>query len=595
MSDIGSKRSLTKQDVGFIEDGDTSKKLKLSSPDELLTSYDLRLFQKDVLVRNLKEYKLKYYALEKTIQLNQNVQDLKAYYEDLIHKINRLNSPVTQRIMGKTVSAEESIKPEETVEEIPKVEVKPIISNEGNSLKADIDTLASESELNDLKVKIEVLENQLKSVNSELAIKSNNIDILNNEITNKDISIKTIDTLKVELDTNKQQLEFIKADYNKLLNKLNTFQNEKNSSSAEGQSTKFDEALKSINDSLLIDLKNLQGNIARIRSERDTLKSDMNILKSQESSLNIIQEINTQVTSIKETIKTFEIKYASVPSDNVLLEELKSIEIAYNELANTKLDDLNRALIDKQKHNQVTFEFEKLKEKHVSANRYIQDLKMEIESLKKLKTKSDEVIADYNIRDHVFKGKLANLEKRLELSSMLEKQQELDEKILINESELLKQQIDTFKKTLETKSNENINIKKDLDLSNKKLHENSKKIEDLEFQIATQNEKHNNLIAKLKQTSEKLSNPGALNSLLGTTVNESTPDIGGNKLQDQLTNFKQLVYCPLCTNNFKDQMIKNCGHTFCESCIQERLNARMRKCPSCNLPFGSTDVLDIVL
>lgn len=594
MSDIGSKRSLTKQDVGFIEDEDANKKMKLSSPDELLTSNDLRLFQKDVLVRNLKEYKLKYYALEKTIQLNQDVKNLKEYYEDLIHKLNRLNSPVTQRVMGKPLATEEEIKPSDPVEETKQVEDKPVVLDEGNSLKTDIETLASNTELTDLSMKIDTLENKLRLANEELHAKTNVIDSLKDDIVKKDVSLKQTEILQLELDANKQQFEALKAEYNNLLNKLNSLQLGVNSKTVEGTTTKFDEALKAINENLLGDLKNLQNNIARIRAERDKLKSEMSILKSQETSLDVMKNIDAQVSTIKETIKTFEIKYASIPNDNVLLEELKSIEIAYNELASSKLDELSKTLLDKQKHNHVILEFEKLKEKHVSANRYIQDMKLQIETLKKIKTKSDDVIADFNIRDHVIKGKVANLEKKIELSSMLEKQRELDEKILITESETLKKQVDSLKKVIDAKTNEIAVIKKELDNSKNKLNENNRKVEDLEFNLGKQTEKYKNLIKKLKQASEKLKNPVVMNNLLEANVNENTPEVG-SKLQDQLTNFKQLVYCPLCTNNFKDQMIKNCGHTFCENCIKERLNARMRKCPSCNLPFGSTDVLDIVL
>lgn len=593
MSDFGSKHSLTKQDVGFIEDEDANKKMRLSSSDELLTSNDLRLFQKDVLVRNLKEYKLKYYALEKTIQLSQDVKNLKEYYEDLIHKLNRLNSPVTQRVMGKKPATEDEIKPSDPVEETKQIEDNRVL-DEGKSLKADIDILASNTELIDLNMKIENLENKLRLINEELCTKTNTIDSLNDDIVKKDALLKQTDILQLELDSNKRQFEALKAEHHNLLNKLNSLQLGGGSKTVEVTTTKFDEVLKAINENLLGDLKNLQSSIARIRAERDKLKSEMSILKSQETSLDVIKNIDAQVLGIKETIKTFEIKYASIPNDNVLLEELKSIEIAYNELANSKLDELSKTLLDKQKHNHLVLEFEKLKEKHVSANRYIQDMKLQIETLKKIKTKSDDVIADFNIRDHVIKGKVANLEKKIELSSMLEKQRELDEKILITESETLKKQVDLLKKAIEAKTNEMVATKKELDNSNNRLNETNRKVEDLEFNLTKQTEKFQSLVKKLKEASEKLKNPVVINNLLEANINENTPEVG-TKLQDQLTNFKQLVYCPLCTNNFKDQMIKNCGHTFCENCIKERLNARMRKCPSCNLPFGLTDVLDIVL
>lgn len=229
--------------------------MKLSSPDELLTSNDLRLFQKDVLVRNLKEYKLKYYALEKTIQLNQDVKNLKEYYEDLIHKLNRLNSPVTQRVMGKPLATEEEIKPSDPVEETKQVEDKPVVLDEGNSLKTDIETLASNTELTDLSMKIDTLENKLRLANEELHAKTNVIDSLKDDIVKKDVSLKQTEILQLELDANKQQFEALKAEYNNLLNKLNSLQLGVNSKTVEGTTTKFDEALKAINENLLGDLK----------------------------------------------------------------------------------------------------------------------------------------------------------------------------------------------------------------------------------------------------------------------------------------------------------------------------------------------------
>lgn len=66
-------------------------------------------------------------------------------------------------------------------------------------------------------------------------------------------------------------------------------------------------------------------------------------------------------------------------------------------------------------------------------------------------------------------------------------------------------------------------------------------------------------------------------------------------LMRELEDFRSLVYCSLCSKNWKSMAIKTCGHVFCDNCCKERLASRMRKCPSCNKPFSSNDLLSIHL
>jgi E3 ubiquitin-protein ligase BRE1 len=42
----------------------------------------------------------------------------------------------------------------------------------------------------------------------------------------------------------------------------------------------------------------------------------------------------------------------------------------------------------------------------------------------------------------------------------------------------------------------------------------------------------------------------------------------------------------------KDRMITKCRHIFCHHCIDQRLQARQRKCPGCGKPFAQGDVVD---
>ncbi|KAI5296201.1 E3 ubiquitin-protein ligase bre1 [Ascosphaera acerosa] len=58
---------------------------------------------------------------------------------------------------------------------------------------------------------------------------------------------------------------------------------------------------------------------------------------------------------------------------------------------------------------------------------------------------------------------------------------------------------------------------------------------------------------------------------------------------------RTLAVCTVCRQNFKNTVIKTCGHVFCQDCVEERLTSRSRKCPNCNRSFGNNDYMRITL
>ena len=56
-----------------------------------------------------------------------------------------------------------------------------------------------------------------------------------------------------------------------------------------------------------------------------------------------------------------------------------------------------------------------------------------------------------------------------------------------------------------------------------------------------------------------------------------------------------MAICTVCQKNFKNTVIKTCGHVFCKECVEERTLSRSRKCPNCNRAFGLNDHLHITL
>jgi len=66
----------------------------------------------------------------------------------------------------------------------------------------------------------------------------------------------------------------------------------------------------------------------------------------------------------------------------------------------------------------------------------------------------------------------------------------------------------------------------------------------------------------------------------------------GNQSEDAVL-MQSMLQCQVCKNAFKDTLIKTCGHVFCNSCIQDRLTNRARKCPNCGKAFGNNDTMRI--
>lgn len=51
-----------------------------------------------------------------------------------------------------------------------------------------------------------------------------------------------------------------------------------------------------------------------------------------------------------------------------------------------------------------------------------------------------------------------------------------------------------------------------------------------------------------------------------------------------------LLRCSACKERYRERVITRCFHTFCEPCVQARLQTRQRKCPHCGVAFSSSDV-----
>ncbi|KAG0052141.1 E3 ubiquitin-protein ligase bre1 [Gryganskiella cystojenkinii] len=78
-------------------------------------------------------------------------------------------------------------------------------------------------------------------------------------------------------------------------------------------------------------------------------------------------------------------------------------------------------------------------------------------------------------------------------------------------------------------------------------------------------------------------------------VKAESSSVEHSEAAKQAARYLKLLKCPACDANFKSHVILRCMHVFCKSCIDNQIEFRQRKCPTCRENFGAKDVKEIYL
>uniref|UniRef100_A0A7S3DRI5 E3 ubiquitin protein ligase n=1 Tax=Entomoneis paludosa TaxID=265537 RepID=A0A7S3DRI5_9STRA len=97
-----------------------------------------------------------------------------------------------------------------------------------------------------------------------------------------------------------------------------------------------------------------------------------------------------------------------------------------------------------------------------------------------------------------------------------------------------------------------------------------------------------------KESREKLAEM-VKNSSSSSSFSSGNSGFTADQLKTQIQVLKNRLACPVCHFRDKECIIMRCRHMHCKQCVEERLNNRSRRCPTCNNPFGKSDMEDIFL
>lgn len=421
-----------------------------------------------------------------------------------------------------------------------------------------------------------------------------------------------------------ESFKLFKARQEELVKKLNTL---------EGKHKKMEEENKQLSSERIVYKKKLESdfeqlstelgeqlqqadtNVVRIRATRDELlHENQKHQAAKEQERSAIEEMKALVKANEDRINALELEIQRLTAsedvdmnacpdvDSLPVEELrekyvklqKDFESINNELpamtaavkryqalANKKVADftaleerLNMTIAEKAKANQRYFD----------TRRNLDSLTDEVKKVRSNNNKSAEIITQLKESDSEKQTMIGGLEKQLAdlrqantAAAMESKRVEASNTEIMRRYEGLKYQITELS-----------NLAKSKDAATASARERT-------IILEAENEK---LKVRLESTAKdrdkwktkSLSNSSEEEEMLRVS---STPLVINDPVLT--TRAQKLATCSVCQNNFKDTVLKTCGHIFCRVCIDDRIANRMRKCPNCSKAFDRVDFMAVHL
>ncbi|SSD61191.1 uncharacterized protein SCODWIG_02952 [Saccharomycodes ludwigii] len=474
--------------------------------------------------------------------------------------------------------------------------------------KLQFNRMNYELQIEELSTKIAFLEKEVAELST--LKKKNELDIskMTNTIQNMNLGATSYHN-KVVFLTNKIDSLLSKNDElnsknKEYLNKFNQLYQER-----EVYNNKITESFEKSHENLKKHNAQLEKDLVRIRTIRDELLSKISILEAEKSKDDLLNDLTVTIDGISKQLTKLE-QFHSVGNTNTesnsdaLLKELQDLENAYKELAGVSAKKYQAYINHESILGKLNVEKTKADQKYFTAMRSKDSILIENKNLSKSLNKSNEMILQLREMEKVLQTKIDNLNKQLNFSRenesrLLEGNKKANVKLVDLQNEL-------------TASNNRCNsldselgrVKEVADGQGLEINDLKTKLKEEKVTIQTLEAKYDKVYTALKQLlsedKTKLKKEHTTNGNAKTNFKESFNTVSSlttasnepvSVLEEELDNFRNIVYCSLCSKNWKNTAIKTCGHVFCEECCKERLAARMRKCPTCNKGFSSNDLL----
>lgn len=516
-------------------------------------------------------------------QLTEEISVIKDFYQKEIRKYDREDSLTLKRVFKKEPEEECTSDSKENTNTNPTAAVEPktekledtqsLIPEQEHQLEND------KNEIILREIEMSTLQNQIESLKStiddlEKFKSSNEQEMINlrTAISNQSkhqINSKQDEGLLEKVQYLTRENQTLSQTNNEFLSKFQELNRDR-----EIYTGKLTKEFEAAQDALKKHNSSLEKDLVRIRAARDDLLGKLAILESERGKSAMATDLQNALDILREQWEKLEQRSNNTefPAQDVLTRELQELEKGFKELSTLLHKKYSEYLSTESVISKLTVEKTKADQKYFAAMRSKDSILIENKNLSKSLGKSNELILQLKDADRLYQQKIESLNRQLELSQNNEKRL-----IDSNKTETLK---------IINLNSELSKLKKSALKSNEETSKNIALLTNLQGQLQTVDSEKKTLKSKANTLEDQCSK---LQKLLLSNGGDNSG------LTEELENFRTLVYCSLCSKNWKSTAIKTCGHVFCDNCCKERLNSRMRKCPSCNKAFSSNDLLSVHL
>ena len=128
------------------------------------------------------------------------------------------------------------------------------------------------------------------------------------------------------------------------------------------------------------------------------------------------------------------------------------------------------------------------------------------------------------------------------------------------------------------------------ELLKKQLADSTASTEEAQAQLNKERSRKKKVDDELKVASAKLDQLRKVAGSAGGAMGGKGAVGTDKELQAEVEAMRQIIYCNVCHERSKDTVISKCGHVFCHTCVQKRIDGRDRKCPRCGILFSKDEV-----
>ncbi|KAJ1702966.1 hypothetical protein LUZ63_002745 [Rhynchospora breviuscula] len=314
------------------------------------------------------------------------------------------------------------------------------------------------------------------------------------------------------------------------------------------------ESLKMSLDEHILEMKVKEANEAEALSQQKLLAAEAEIAELRKK----LEASRREMSTLSVTLKS------KHEEGDVYISEIESIGQAYEDIQ-TQNQQLLQQITERDDHNT------KLVMEGVQAKQMQEALRLEVQTLQKKMQHANSLL-------DLYKGKVVLLDDQLKCWSEQ-----------LNKLEQERWQFSTSLGNAQKRLTDLQSDSQQLRQSAEHVLSNVEKSRTQEAELLIELDKER--FAKKRLEDDLEVETRRLSSLRERAEGSS----GVGKLKEEARELRGILKCSVCRDHQKEVVIAKCYHLFCNRCVQKSLESRQRKCPSCGVNFGPSDVKPIYI